>query len=192
MKPLTKNRAELLKLFFTNPDRAFYMQEVGRILEKKPGIFQRTLNNLVSEGILESEYKANARYFKVNRNYPLFKELKNIVFKTVGIKGSIGSVLKEAGDIKMAFIYGSYAKTKENYLSDIDIIIIGAPNEDELVKKLDKLEEKLQRDINYKLYALNEFKKDVRESEPFVLEVLKDKKIMIIGDEDELRKISKG
>lgn len=192
MKPLTKNRAELLKLFFTNPDRAFYMQEIGRILEKKPGIFQRTLNNLVSEGILESEYKANARYFKVNRSYPLFKELKNIVFKTVGIKGSIGDVLKEAGDIKMAFIYGSYAKAKENYLSDIDIIIIGAPNEDELVKKLDKLEEKLQRDINYKLYTLNEFKKDVRESEPFVLEVLKDKKIMIIGDEDELRKISKG
>lgn len=192
MKPLTKNRAELLKLFFTNPDRAFYMQEIGRILEKKPGIFQRTLNNLVSEGILESEYKANARYFKVNRSYPLFKELKNIVFKTVGIKGSIGNVLKEAGDIKMAFIYGSYAKAKENYLSDIDIIIIGAPNEDELVKKLDKLEEKLQRDINYKLYTLNEFKKDVRESEPFVLEVLKDKKIMIIGDEDELRKISKG
>ena len=192
MKPLTKNRAELLKLFFTNPDRAFYMQEIGRILEKKPGIFQRTLNNLALEGILESEYKANARYFKVNRSYPLFKELKNIVFKTVGINGSIGDVLKEEGDIKMAFIYGSYAKAKENYLSDIDIIIIGAPNEDELVKKLDKLEEKLQRDINYKLYALNEFKKDVRENEPFVLEVLKDKKIMIIGDEDELRKISKG
>src|SRR3990167_1673572 len=192
MKPLTKNRAELLKLFFTNPDGAFYMQEIGRILEKKPGIFQRTLNNLVSEGILESEYKANARYFKVNRSYPLFKELKNIVFKTVGIKGSIRDVLKESGDIKMAFIYGSYAKAKENYLSDIDIVIIGAPNEDELVKKLDKLEEKLQRDINYKLYTLNEFKKDVRESEPFVLEVLKDKKIMIIGDEDALRKISKG
>lgn len=192
MKPLTKNRAELLKLFFTNPGRAFYMQEIGRILDKKPGVFQRTLNNLALEGILESEYKANARYFKVNRNCPLFKELKNIVFKTVGIKGSIGDVLKEAGNIKMAFIYGSYAKAKENYLSDVDLIIIGIPNEDELVKKLDKLEEKLQRDINYKLYTLSEFKKDVRKSEPFILEVLRDKKIMIIGDEDDLRKISEG
>lgn len=192
MKPLTKNRAELLKLFFTNPDRAFYMQEIGRILEKKPGIFQRTLNNLVLEGILESEYKANARYFRVNKGYPLFKELKNIVFKTVGIKSAIGDVLKEDNNIKMAFIYGSYAKARENYLSDIDIVIIGTPNEDELVKSLDKLEEKLLRDINYKLYKLSEFKKDVRENEPFVLEVLRDKKIMIIGDEGELRKIYKG
>ena len=35
-------------------------------------------------------------------------------------------------------------------------------------------------------------KKDARGSEPFVSEMLRDKKIMIIGDEDELRKISKG
>ena len=82
MKRLTKNRAELLTLFFTNPDQSFYMQEIARILGKKPGIFQRTLNNLVSEGIVVSEYKAHARYFKVNKQYPLFKELKNIVFKT--------------------------------------------------------------------------------------------------------------
>ena len=192
MKPLTKNRAELLKLFFTNPDKAFYMQEIGRILDKKPGTFQRTLNNLVSEGILESEYKANARFFKVKKNYPLFKELKNIVFKTVGIKGSVEDALKEVGDIRFAFIYGSYAKAKENYLSDIDLAIIGSPNEDGLVKKLDRLEEKLQRDINYKLYSFNDFKKNTKEKEPFVLEILKDKKIMIIGDENELRKIFKG
>ena len=192
MKPLTKNRAELLKLFFTNPDKAFYMQEMGRILNKKPGIFQRTLNNLVSEGILESEFKANARYFKVNRDYPLFKELKNIVFKTVGIKGSIEDSLKGVGDIRLAFIYGSYAKAKEDYLSDVDIVIIGSPNEDDLVKRLDKLEEKLQRDINYKLYAINEFKRNIEEKEPFILEVLMNKKIMLLGDENELREISKG
>ena len=191
MKPLTKNRAELLKLFFTNPDKAFYMQEVGRILNKKPGIFQRTLNNLVSEGILESEYKANARYFKVNRDYPLFKELKNIVFKTVGIKGSIEDVLKEVSNIKLAFIYGSYARAKEDYLSDIDIVIIGSPNEDDLVNRLDKLEEKLQRDINYKLYTISEFKRNIKEKEPFILEVLKDKKIMLLGDENDLWDISK-
>ena len=192
MKPLTKNRAQLLKLFFTNPDRAFYMQEIGRILAKKPGTFQRTLNNLALEGILESEYKANARYFKVNKNYPLFKELKNIVFKTVGIKGSIEDILREVGGIKLAFIYGSYAKAKENYLSDIDLIVIGTPDEDELVEKLDKLEEKIQREINYKLYTLKGFKKEVEEKEPFILEILQDKKVVIIGDEGELREISKG
>ena len=49
MKVLTKNKANLLKLFLTNPEKSFYMQEIGRILSKKPGVFQRTLNNMVDE-----------------------------------------------------------------------------------------------------------------------------------------------
>jgi len=191
MKPLTKNRAELLRLFFTNPERSFYMQEVGRILGKKPGVFQRTLNNLVSEGIVESEHKANVRYFKANKRYPLYKELKSIVFKTVGVEASLKAELEQVGNIQLAFIYGSYAKGKENYLSDIDLVIIGSPDEDELIKKLDRLEEKLQREINYKFYKLKEFAREVKQDEPFVLEILKEKKIILIGDEDALRKISK-
>lgn len=166
------------------------MQEISRILEKKAGIFQRTLNNMVSEGVLESEYKANARYFKVNKDYPLYKELKSIVFKTVGIKGSIKNILESIGNVKLAFIYGSYAKAKENSLSDVDLVIVGKLDEDKLIKELDKLEEKLQREINYKLYTLKEIKENIREKEPFVLEILRDKKVMLIGDENELRKIS--
>jgi predicted transcriptional regulator len=84
MKPMTKNRAALLRLFFGDLDGDFYMHEIGRILGKKPGVFQRTLNNLVAEGVVESEYRANARYFYLNKNYPFFNELKTIVLKTVG------------------------------------------------------------------------------------------------------------
>jgi len=190
MKPLTKNRGELLKLFFTNPDRAFYMQEIGRILGKKPGTFQRTLNNLVSEGTLESEYRANARYFKVNKNYPLFEELKSIVFKTVGVSGSLKDVLERVGNVEFAFIYGSFAKAKEDYMSDIDLITIGDLDEDRLIRELDKLEEQLHREINYKLYTLKEFRKEVGGRTPFLVEILRDKKVMVIGDEAVLRKIS--
>lgn len=192
MKELTKNRAELLRLFLTNPEQSFYIQEIGRILGKKPGVFQRTLNNMEKEGILASEYRANARYFKANKGYPLFKELKSIVFKTVGVSGGLKDILKKVGKISFSFIYGSYAKSKENYLSDIDIVIIGTPDEDLLIKELDKLEDVLNREINYKLYSLKEFKKEIKEKEPFLLEILRDKKIMIIGDENELRKILKG
>lgn len=192
MRELTKNRAELLRIFLTNPDRSFYIQEIGRILGKKPGVFQRTLNNMEREGILVSEYKANARYFKANKEYPLYKELKSIVFKTVGVTGSLRDTLKKIRNITISFIYGSYAKAKENYLSDIDLVIIGSPNEDLLIRELDKLEDVLNREINYKLYSLKDVKKEIKSKEPFILEILRDKKIMLIGEEDELRKILKG
>lgn len=79
---LTKNKARLLKLFYSHPEEQFYIQQIGRILHKKPGIFQRTLINLHREGILLSEYKANARFFRINKSYPVFSELKSIVFKS--------------------------------------------------------------------------------------------------------------
>lgn len=192
MKELTKNRAGLLRLFFTNPDQSFYMQEIGRILGKKPGNFQRVINNMEKEGILISERKANARYFKANKEYPLYEETKNIVFKTVGIAGSIKGVLKKAEVTDLAFIYGSYAKEKDNYLSDIDLVIVGKCNEDALIKELDRLEELLRREINYKLYSRNDFKKEAMHKEPFLQNILKDKKIMLIGDENALRKVLKG
>ncbi len=192
MRQFSKNRAELLRLFLTNPEQSFYIQEIGRILGKKPGIFQRTLNNMEKEGVLVSEYKANARYFKADKGYPLYKEFKSIIFKTVGVSGGLKEVLKKVGNINFSFIYGSYAKSKENYLSDIDLVIIGNPNEGSLIKELDKIEDILNREINYKLYSLRDFKKEVKTKEPFLLEVLRDKKIMFIGEENELRKILKG
>ncbi len=191
MKLFTKNRAKLLSLFFTNPDKSFYMQEIGRILNKNPGVFQRTLNNMTSEGILVSEYRANSRYFTVNKNNPIYKELKSIIFKTIGISGSIKQALEELKNLKLAFIYGSYAKNQENYLSDIDIIIIGNPDEEILINKLDSLEKKLQREINYKIYSYNNLEKEITEKEPFIINILEDRKIMLVGSENEIPKISK-
>jgi predicted nucleotidyltransferase len=192
MISLTKNKAALLNLFLTNPERSFYMQEIGRILGKKPGAFQRIINNMVSGGLLISEYKANARFFQVNKKYPIYKELKSIVFKTVGVQGSIRDVLEKVGNVKFSFIYGSYAKAKEMYLSDIDLIVIGNVDEDTLIKKLDTLEDKFQREINYKLFTLKKFQQEIAEKEPFLLEIMRDKKIILIGNENEFRKVSKG
>jgi predicted nucleotidyltransferase len=190
MKELTRNRAALLRLFYTNPDQSYYMQEIGRMLNKKPGYFQRTLNKMVDEGILVSESKANARYFKVNKNHPLYEELKSIVFKTVGVLGSIREVMRKLDNVEYCYIYGSYAKRKETSLSDIDLVVIGDVDEDEFIKELDKLEQLLKREVNYKLYTMTEFRRAKKKEEPFLMEILKDKKIIVVGEEDELRKVT--
>lgn len=192
MLKLSGNKALLLRLFYTNPDHQFYIHEVGRILNKKPGVFQRTLYEMEREGILRSEYKANARYFRANRDYPLYDEYKSIVFKTIGVIGSVKEVLEKAGPIDFSFVYGSFAKRKENYLSDIDVVIIGSPDEDKIIRDFEKLEKQLKREINFKLYSLKEFLTGVRHKDPFLLGILKDQRIMLIGGEDELRETAEG
>ena len=191
MNVLTKNKAELLRIFFTNPEQSFYMQEIGRALGKKPGVFQRSLNNFVEEGILESERRANARYFWVNKDYHLYQELKSIVFKTSGVGPSIADILTKIKGVSFAFIYGSYAKGNEHKTSDIDIMIIGNINEAIFISKLDQLEKQIKREINYNLYNLQRFKSDLKEKNPFLMEIMANKKIMLVGAQNELRTICK-
>ncbi len=85
MRLFSKNKLKLLKLFYDHPSSQFYIQEIGRKLGKKPGVFQRALNNLYKDGLLLSEYKANARFFSINTHNPIYNELKSIVSKSTCI-----------------------------------------------------------------------------------------------------------
>lgn len=183
---LSKNRALLLRLFFTYPKRPYYIQEIGRILKKKPGVFQRDLNNLAKEGILKSFYKANARYFKINKEYPLYKQLKEIISKTIGVEGSLKEALSKIEGIKSTFIFGSYAKEEERAISDIDLFIIGNPDENKLIESISKLEKELDREINYHIYSEKDIEKKIKEKDSFIKSVIKGPKIMLIGKESEL------
>lgn len=57
---LGRNQLLLMGLFYTHPEKSYYMQEVGRTLGKRPGVFQRTLNTLTQEGILHQGEHASA------------------------------------------------------------------------------------------------------------------------------------
>ena len=186
---INRNQAELLSLFLTNPEKEYYLNEIGRILNKKPGVFQRTINKMASEGVLLSEFRANARYFKANTEYPFFDELKSIVNKTAGMPIRIKGLIDKIKEVDFAFIYGSFAKGMENGLSDIDVLIIGKPDEGLLAAEFDRLERSLQREINYKIYSPADYENGIRQGNPFLNEVMSGRIIMLTGREDELRKI---
>lgn len=159
------------------------MQEVGKILGKKPGVFQRTLNALAEEGWLKSEYRAHARFFQANTQHPIYPELKRIVAKTVGAEGALRELVGKLPEVKIALLYGSFAKGTERQDSDVDLLIVGKPAaEENLLKKISSLEKKLQREINYKFYDEEEFHRKRTKGDPFLDEVFADKKIVLKGD----------
>lgn len=187
----TKNQTLILELFFNDTEKSYYLRELGRIIGKEPGVFQRDINKLVESGILISEYRAKSRFFKLNKNHPLYKELKSIFFKTVGVEGRLREILKEVKNIEIAFIFGSFAKGGEDSFSDIDLMIIGNPDEDVLISKISSTEEKLKREINYNIFSSEDFKKGLKKKEVFLEEIVAGPKLFIIGNQNELEKIIK-
>ena len=180
----SKLRSKLLSYFFTNPEKSLYVRELGIILDLDPGNLSRELRKLEHEGIFTSYTKGQIKFYSLNKKYPLFSDLKNIIFKTEGAEGSLRQLVSEYAGIALAFIYGSYAKGKERGSSDIDIVVVGSFPRDEFTRKLRVLEAKLNREANFNSYTKAEFAKERKKAGGFLNIVIKDKVILLKGDLD--------
>ncbi len=183
----SKNRVKLLTLFLTNPDERYYYNEIFRRLSIPHAILQRELKGLTEIGLVINTREANASYYQINKNFPIFKELKSIIFKTVGLADYLRESLKEIGNIKAAFIYGSVAKNLEDASSDIDLMVVGDIDADKLYKTVSDAENALGREINPTIFDPDEWNKKIKEKRSFPSDVMKNPKIFLIGDENELR-----
>lgn len=183
---LKNGKGKILALFFSNPDKEYYLREIAKLLNEEPGAIQNHLNSLSEEKILLDHRMANLRFFKLNKNYPLYEEIKRIVSKTIGIEAKLKKLSNKFLGIEFAFIYGSIAKNAENSTSDIDLMIIGEVDEDKLIQQINRLEEELKREINYTIYRRREFKKKLDEGNEFISEVMKEPQIILKGDLNEL------
>jgi predicted nucleotidyltransferase len=182
----SKTRKELFRLYFTNPDQEYYLRELERILQTPVSMVRKELTRLEDEGLFLSRKKGNLTYYLLDQSYPLFNELKSIVFKTIGIQGSLREILGRTRGIEVAFIYGSFAKHEEVGRSDIDLFIIGKVDENKLLREINKLEKVLKREINYSLFQRDEFNRKKKEKDPFITDLLRNPKIFLIGDPNDL------
>ena len=182
----SKIRQDLFALYFTNPTQKYYLRELQRILGYSAGSIRRELLKFQKDGLFGTQKVGNLLYYSLNTKHPLFNELKAIVSKTVGIEGSLRSSLLTIKEIKFAFIYGSFAAKREKGTSDIDLMIIGDPDTSRLNEKITELEEKLKRDINPTVYALREYRARKRSKSGFITDLLRNPKIMLIGEENDL------
>jgi predicted nucleotidyltransferase len=183
----SKARTALFQLYFTNPESSYYLRELERMFGIPVSILRQELMRLEGEGVFLSEKKGNLLYYRLNKDFPLFEELTNIVRKTIGIEGLLKDAINDIKGIEAAFIYGSFAKGKEITASDVDLCVIGRINEDQLIAKINAIEKSIKREINYTLFTPEEFKKKKKNKDTFILDLIDNKKIMLKGKEDVLR-----
>ena len=182
----SKIRRDLLALFFTNPSQKYYLRELQRMLGYSAGNIRRELLRFQSDNLFSTQKTANLLYYSLNTEHPLFEELKSIIAKTVGVEGSLRKSLSSIKKLKISFIYGSFASKNQKAASDIDIMIIGDPEISDLNEEIARLEKKLKREINITLYSLEEYRAKKKSKSGFILDLLKNPKIILTGKEDDL------
>ena len=171
----TKLRRKLLTYSFTHPGEDYYVRELSGLIDEDPGNLSRELRKLEEEGLFVSFVRGRARFYSLNKQYPLFKEIKKIVLKTEGVEGSLKEVMAKYKGISFAVIYGSYAKDRENNTSDIDVVVVGEFPVNAFTRDIRSLESKLNREINFTFYTFEELEKERKKEGGFFNLVLKGK-----------------
>jgi len=178
-------RVKLLTIFMTNPLTRFYTRQLERLLEESPYAIQRELRRLEAIGLLQAEREANLRYYWVNREFPIYPELKGIILKTSGLGNTLREALSQLGAVEEAFIYGSVAEGDEDGSSDVDLMIIGEVDLLRLSEIVSGVEDSIGRDVNYVAYQRGEFDDRLRDGDPFLTNVQSGPRITLIGSGDE-------
>ena len=179
-------RTKLLGWLLSHSEESFFVRQMEHLIQEDSTNISRELRRLEQMGIVQSEKRANLKYYKINPKCPFYEELKGLFLKTLGAPAVVKEVLKDIEGIDTAFIYGHFAKGQEYSVSDIDLFLVGDIDEDELLEIFPDLESRLGREINYSIYGLEEFRKKRKEGNAFINTVLKETKVVLLGNPDEL------
>lgn len=188
----SKTRVKLLKLFYSNPNRAFYVREITRKIDEQINSVRRELGNLLSIGIISSDTTNNRLYYEVNQSYEYFKPLaqifgggevvteeneKEVIVPTAAKTDPIVAELMAVGNIELALYTGQFTRDES---SGIDLLIVGDVNQTKLQKFISALEEKEKKEIRFVVMVPSEFSYRQQVKDRFMGSVLASKQQILI------------
>ena len=184
-------RRRVLSLLLLHPGTTYHVRELARLTGTSAGALHKELSKLTKGGVLCRQEVGNQVRYGANCECPIFEELASIVRKTSGLVDVLASALSSIEkQIDFAFVFGSLARGEQNSNSDVDVMVVGELGFAEAVQVLHPVQQTLQREINPVVYSLDEFRRRIISDDSFVLQVLAQPKLFIVGNENELGKLT--
>ena len=153
----SKTRIKILTRFFFNPQTKSYLRELANEFNVSTNSVRAELNQLTKTKLLTSEKNGRSVLYKANQNHPLFPELKSMVGKVMGIDQVIDGVVNRIGDLEKAYVIDDYAEGKDTGI--IDLLLIGAINQNYLNNLITTTEYYIKRKIRSLVLNREEYKK---------------------------------
>ncbi len=181
----SKTRVKLLQLFYSNPNRSFYVREITRKIDEQINSVRRELSNLLSIGIISSDTNNNRLYYEVNQAFEYYDPLRAI-FGGSGDKSEAVTIptsdaqaqdLKSLGNVELVIYSGQFTRDES---SGIDILIVGDINQTQLAKYIEELEAKESKDLRYTVMTPKEFKYRQQVNDRFLTLLLSSKKQVLV------------
>jgi hypothetical protein len=206
----SKTRVKLLQLFYSNPNRSFYVREITRKIDEQINSVRRELSNLLSIGIITSDATQNRLYYEVNQDYQYYKPLAQIFGgmkivastedKTARKESKKATAPEQAapradvpaehpmakgfrglGKIELALLTGQFTRDET---AGIDVLIVGNVTEPKADKFMADLEKAENKELRYTVLPLENYQYRLQINDRFISNVLGAKKQVIINTQD--------
>lgn len=183
---ISRVRVKILHLFFLSSEKLIHVREVVRRTDEEINAVRRELSHLEKIGLMTKERRANRLFYSLRSEYPLYFDLLELIVKSLGLGGDILKNRARLGKVKFAMISGKYARRLSRGGNDVDLLVVGRVVLPELNQIVRAQEVKREREINYTVMSEEEFGFRKKRRDPFIIEILKGSRIMVIGDEEEM------
>jgi len=182
----SKTRVKLLGLFYSNPNRSFYVREITRKIDEQINSVRRELSNLLSIGIIVSDTTNNRLYYEVNQKFEYYQPLAEIfgdakrpVTTRTGAITPDGAVadITAIGNVELAIYTGQLTRDES---PGVDVFIVGDVNQARLTRFMTDLEGKEGKELRYAVMSLDDFQYRQQIKDRFVAVLLGAKKQVVV------------
>jgi predicted nucleotidyltransferase len=152
--PLLPSRATgaLLALLYLHPDKDYSLAEAGASIGASPKVMHTEASRLVAAGLVREERRGRARLLRAQTSGPVSRALTDLLAVTYGPLPVLTDLLSGKQAVEEAYIYGSWAA---RYLGepgpvphDVDVLVVGSADEDDLYDIARQAERRLEREVN--------------------------------------------
>lgn len=183
---ISKVRVKLLKIFLSQTKEMYYVRQLTRITKEEINAVRRELDHLQKAGLLGSEKRGNRLYYFVKTGFPLYPELTNLVLKSTGFGRLLIKSRSKLGFVKYAFASQKLARGLPRDAEEVDLMIIGKTIMPQIAILIKQIEKMLNTEINYSCMTEEEFSYRKSHKDPFIVKVLLQSRLTLIGDEIQL------
>jgi DNA-binding transcriptional ArsR family regulator len=148
----SQQQGEILALLLGDPARELSLTEISRLTGAPHPSVYREVQRAEQTGLVITRKVGNTRLVRAQTNSPYYAGLADVLTKAFGVPAVLAKALQSVSGIEDAYIYGSWAARHDGLpgtrpVGDIDVLVLGEPDRDQLYKALSTAEQHLGRPV---------------------------------------------
>jgi DNA-binding transcriptional ArsR family regulator len=148
----SQQQGEILALLLGYPDLELSLTEIAQRTGAPHPSVHREVQRGEEAGLVTTRKVGNTRLARANTASPYYAGLADVLTKAFGVPAVLAEALRDVRGIDNAYIYGSWAarhagQTGHRPVADIDVLILGEPNRDQLYDAVGAAERRLGRPV---------------------------------------------